>query len=136
MNDDFLSLLRMKPSDLALRTPFSLFVSGPSQSGKTRFTQRIIKQAEVFSSPIRNVVYAYSQWQPVFQEIRDNDLSVVFLEGLPTMDDLSAWSEKDGGLLLVLDDLVYRVIQSFDYMDLFTIHVHHMNISVIFVSVR
>ena len=72
----------------------------------------------------------------MFQEIRDNDLSVVFLEGLPTMDDLSAWSEKDGGLLLVLDDLVYRVIQSFDYMDLFTIHVHHMNISVIFVSVR
>ena len=93
----------MKPSDLALRTPFSLFVSGPSQSGKTIFTQRILNHAEVFSKPIRNVVYAYSQWQPASQEIRDNDSSVVFHEGLPTKDDLSAWSEKEGGLLLVLD---------------------------------
>lgn len=98
------------------------------------FTQRILNHAEVFSKPIRNVVYAYSQWQPAFQEIRDNDSSVVFHEGLPTKDDLSAWSEKEGGLLLVLDDLVYRVIQSFDYMELLTIHVHHMNISVIFIS--
>lgn len=41
-----------------------------------------------------------------------------------------------GELLLILDDLVYRVIQSFDYMELFTIHVHHMNISVIFIIAK
>lgn len=109
-------------------------MSGPSQSGKTRFTQKILNNPGVFSKPIPNIVYANSQWQPAFQEISDNDSSVLFYEGLPTKQDLSEWSQREGGLLLVLDDLVYRVIQSFDYMELFTIHVHHMNISVIFIS--
>lgn len=51
---------------------------------------------------------------------------------IPSKQDLEEFA-GNGELLLILDDLVYRVIQSFNYMELFTIHVHHMNISVIFI---
>lgn len=34
----------------------------------------------------------------------------------------------------MLDDLVYRVIQSFDDVELFSIYVHHLKVSVIFIS--
>ena len=73
----------MTPNEFALKVPFSVFVSGPSQSGKTRFTQRILNNVEkgVLSKPIKKIVYAYSKWQPAFQEMRDNDASMTFYEG-------------------------------------------------------
>lgn len=126
----------MTPDEFALKVPFSVFVSGPSQSGKTRFTQRILNNVEkgVLSKPIKKIVYAYSKWQPAFQEMRDNDASMTFYEGLPTKEELTEWTKDGEDLLLVLDDLVYRVIQSFDYMELFSIYVHHLKVSVIFIS--
>ena len=126
----------MTPNEFALKVPFSVFVSGPSQSGKTRFTQQILNNVEkgVLSKPIKKIVYAYSKWQPAFQEMRDNDASMTFYEGLPTKEELAEWTKDGEDLLLVLDDLVYRVIQSFDYMELFSIYVHHLKVSVIFIS--
>ena len=126
----------MTPNEFALKVPFSVFVSGPSQSGKTRFTQQILNNVEkgVLSKPIKKIVYAYSKWQPAFQEMRDNDASMTFYEGLPTKEELTEWTKDGEDLLLVLDDLVYRVIQSFDYMELFLIYVHHLKVSVIFIS--
>lgn len=60
----------MDPNDFAFKVPFSLFVSGPSQSGKMRFTQRILKNIDkgILSKPVKKIVYAYSQWQPTFKK--------------------------------------------------------------------
>lgn len=126
----------MNPKDFAFKVPFSVFVAGPSQSGKTRFTQQILKHIGkgILSKPIKKIVYAYSKWQPAFDEMRENDASIMFYEGLPTKEELTEWTKSGEDLLLVLDDLVYRVIQSFDYMELFSICVHHLKVSVIFIS--
>lgn len=106
------------------------------RSQSERFTQRILKNIdkEILSKAVKKIVYAYFQWQPTFQEIRDYNPAIIFYEGLPSKEEMAEWAMGSGELLLILDDLVYRVIQSFDYMELFTIHVHHMNISVIFIS--
>jgi hypothetical protein len=126
----------MNPKEFAFKVPFSIFVSGPTQSGKTRFTQRFIKNRDkgILSKPIHKIVYAYSKWQPALQEMRESESSILFYEGLPSKEDLEEWTKDGEDLLLVLDDLVYRVIQSFDYMELFSIYVHHLKISVIFIS--
>lgn len=125
----------MNQTSFASKTPFSMFVSGPSQSCKTRFTHRILNNigGGILLKPPKKIVYAYSKWQPAFRAIQDRIHSIIFYEGLPSKQDLEEFA-GNGELLLILDDLVYRVIQSFDYMELFTIHVHHMNISVIFIS--
>ena len=66
--------------------------------------------------------------------MRENETSILFYEGLPSKEKLEEWTKDGEDLLLILDDLVYRVIQSFDYMELFSIYVHHLKISVIFIS--
>lgn len=126
----------MNPKDFAFKVPYSVFVAWPSQSGKTRFTQQILKHIGrgILSKPIKKIVYAYSKWQPAFDEMRGNDSSIMFYEGLPTKEELTEWTKSGEDLLLVLDDLVYRVIQSFDCMELFSIYVHHLKVSVIFLS--
>lgn len=45
----------MNPKDFAFKVPFSVFVAGPSQSGKTRFTQQILKHIGkgILSKPIK-----------------------------------------------------------------------------------
>lgn len=68
------------------------------------------------------------------QEIRDYNPAIIFYKGLSSKEEMAELAMGSGELLLILDDLVYRVNQSFDYMELFTIDVHHMNISVIFIS--
>ena len=64
----------------------------------------------VLSKPVRKIVYAYSKVSRNFQEMRDNDASMTFYEGLPTKKELTEWTKDGEDLLLVLDDLVYRVI--------------------------
>ena len=85
-------------------------------------------------NPYKKIVYAYSKWQPALQEMRENETSILFYEGLSSKEELEEWTKDGEDLLLILDDLVYRVIQSFDYMELFSIYVHHLKISVIFIS--
>lgn len=80
---------KMNPKDFAFKVPFSVFVAGPSQSGKTRFTQQILRHRKRDSLKTnKKIVYAYSKWQPAFDEMRDNDSSIVFYEGLPTKEEL------------------------------------------------
>ena len=88
----------------------------------------------MLSKPVRKIVYAYSKVSRNFKEMRDNDASMTFYVGLPMKEDLTEWTKDREDLSLVLDDLVYRVIQSFDYMELFSIYVHHLKVSVIFIS--
>lgn len=47
----------MNPKDFAFKVPLSVFVAGPSQSGKTRFTQQILKHIGkgILSKPIKKL---------------------------------------------------------------------------------
>ena len=117
----------MTPNEFAVKVPFSVFVSGPSQSGSLNVEKGVL------SKPVRKIVYAYSKVSRNFQGMRDKD-AMTFNDGLPTKEELTEWTKDGEDLLLVLDDLVYRLIQSFDYMELFSIYVHHLKVSVIFIS--
>ena len=56
--------------DARLQHPFSLIVSGPSNSGKTYFVKTLIENVEkVISQKIENIVYIYSCWQPLYDDL-------------------------------------------------------------------
>lgn len=123
----------MKGCILSFLTPCSIFLFGPTQSCKTHFTKRLIENINggmFFQQPTKNV-YAYTQWQPIFESLKDK---VEFFCGLPEKEKLLDWAASTKKLLLILDDLINRIIQSPDYLELVTIHVHHMNISVVYIS--
>ncbi|CAC5368957.1 ORC4 [Mytilus coruscus] len=99
----------------------SVLIVGPTQSGKTVLTFKIIKQSkEMFTSPPVKTVYCYSVYQELFSKMEKEIENIFFHEGLRTSEDINAWSENKEHILLVLDDLLATAVNSVDIMNLFT----------------
>lgn len=111
--------------DSRWKHPFTAIVAGPTQSGKSVFTFKLISFAqELISPPPEKVVYCYGEYQDVF----NNYPHVTFVEGLP---DVSQFDGKHR-TLLILDDLMSESNDSVS--NIFTKFSHHRNISVIYLS--
>lgn len=110
-------------------------VSGSTQSGKTFFTKRLLENANgMFTVPPRRIVYAYSEYQPLFDVMKRTIPNIVFHQGLPDREDLDNYSEGLDHVILVLDDLMLKITQSEDCVQLFTVTSHHRNITVLFLT--
>ena len=114
-------MIQMHP--YLFKSPSTIVISGATGSGKTTFLRKILKQADLFSTPPDRVVYCYGAWQPIFNDMSD----VEFRCGvdIPT-------TKTDQHTIIVLDDLMNDVFRSKTAEDLFTKGSHHKNISVIF----
>ena len=110
--------------------PTTVLLAGPTQSGKSYWIRDLIKHGdEMFKETPEKVVYCYTAWQTMFEAMKEK---VHFHRGLPSQVNLEEWS--NGHMLLILDDLMQEVCSSKEVMSLFTIHCHHKNISVLFLS--
>ena len=108
-----------------MQHPFTCIVSGPTGSGKTVFTLKLIEHAQqVIIPPPERIMYCYGEYQKVF----DNYSNVEFHDGLP---DLITFDGKSRNLL-VLDDLMTGTDDR--VVDLFTKISHHRNISVVYLT--
>lgn len=118
--------------DGRLQHPFSLVVSGPSNCGKTYFVKDVIENAaKVISHNIDNIVYIYSCWQPLYDQLlRVRDIN--FVNGLPESlcDDTLLPTDKNN--LLIIDDLMNDASNNLEVQNVFTKYVHHRNLSCIY----
>ncbi|CAC5409113.1 unnamed protein product [Mytilus coruscus] len=106
---------------LPFQTPCSILIVGPTQSGKTMLTFRIIKQAGgMFSTPPVKIVYCYSVYQELFASMEKEIDNITFHEGLPSSEQVDAWSEKREHMLLILDDLLATAVNDVEVLNLFT----------------
>lgn len=120
---------------IPFKTPANIFISGPSQSGKTFLTAKIINNAKgMFEDYPNKIVYAYSEKQPLFGTLKAFNKNLIFYQGIPSQSDLEEWSVERKHVLLILDDLMPGVCNSADSLNLFTIKAHHLRISVIFIA--
>ena len=71
----------VKEFDVKFKHPFNLLCTGPSQSGKSRFVKTLLHKREIepFSS---KVILAYKEWQPLYDEMKEQGLVQVFVPGL------------------------------------------------------
>lgn len=118
--------------DPRLQHPFSCVISGPSNSGKTYFVKMLLDNAEVvFSKEIQNIVWVYSCWQPLYDELL-KVREIHFIEGLPTSlcDDNLLPIQKNN--LLIIDDLMKSASESLEMERVFTQYSHHRNLSAIY----
>jgi hypothetical protein len=86
---------------MKMQHPFTALISGPTGSGKTQFTLKLIKQSDkLVTPPPQEIVWCYGVYQDAFTELTN----VRFIEGLPDI------NEFDGSkrILLVIDDLMHE----------------------------
>ena len=106
---------------------------GPSGCGKSTLVFNILKERnELFSSPPVKILYCYNIYQTLFDEMKDTLHNVSFLGGLPTIDEIHNFCDKNHNIV-VIDDLSHKLVMNPDLEVAFTQLCHHWNLSIIFV---
>lgn len=115
-------------NQLMFKHPFNMTVAGPSQSGKTRWVTDVLINIEnmIYPQPER-ILYCYSTWQQLFDELKTKVTSIEFFKGLTDLDNLE-------NSLVIIDDLMTDCVDNKDIVHLFTVGSHHRNNSVIFLT--
>src|SRR5206468_7022187 len=105
--------------------PFTCVISGPTGSGKSVFTQRLLKQAKTIISPSpERIFYCYGVYQKIFSKME----GIEFIEGLPSLNEFDGRKRS----LVVLDDLMHETTDV--VTKLFTRLSHHTNTSVVYIT--
>lgn len=132
----------MKPNTMVapftFRHPFTCMIAGPSQSGKTEFTKKLLaRSSELITPPPAKIYWCYGQNNPAqFQDIKtfvtnkNPHLEIEFHHNIPTQtffDELDTSKNN----LIVFDDLMTEIGKSKDVCSIFTRKSHHQNLSVI-----
>lgn len=115
-----------------LQHPFSMIVTGPSNSGKSFFVSDLISNADkILSVKIDNIVYIYSCWQRLFDELL-KIRPINFIQGLPASLADDSILPVSANNLLILDDLMNEACNNIEVQNVFTQYVHHRNLSCIY----
>jgi hypothetical protein len=117
------------------KCPFTCVIAGPTSSGKSVLTRRILKNYDVlfnFKNPVLNlkVLWCYGIWQPLYNQQISNNVYVKYVEGLPSKDEIFL----DKPNIIIIDDLMTQLGNNPALADLFTKGSHHNDISVIFIT--
>lgn len=116
--------------DHVFRHPMNMLLAGPSQSGKSFFVHQLLKHGMI-EPPPRKVVWCYSEWQPLYETLKQEKLVDVFQHGLK-----GAMSKHVDGVtptLMIIDDLQDETSKDGQVADMFKKGSHHRNLSVIFI---
>ena len=108
------------------KCPATWMICGPTSSGKTTLVKQILLNAAgLFEVPPHQIIYSYSIWQPLYQELQDRIRNITFIQGLPCEEDFKA----NNGLhsICVIDDNMSHASESKMVEDLFCIRSHHLN---------
>ena len=117
---------------LKFETPTSVFVVGPSNSGKSFLVKRILdNNKEMFATPPSQIYFCYSVWQELYDKMKKDVPYIEFHKGLPSMDEIKNWGEKNGHMIVVLDELMIDAAVSSEMAHIMCVGSHHYNISVI-----
>jgi hypothetical protein len=116
-------------SQLLLKHPFNLIISGASGSGKTEWVLNFLNNLEkIVTKKFSHILYCYGIFDNRIFELQKFGAEIH--DGIPTKDTLNKCIKP---LLLILDDLMLE--SKSDFLNLlFTKISHHMDISVIFVT--
>ncbi len=108
---------------------------GPSGSGKTFRVCDILRlKNEVFvdGNQINNVVFFYSINQPIYDELRKQNIVTKWIKKKPTNDEFIecvAPFQNRGGSIVVIDDFMSEITK--DFVEIITVTSRHYNTSTI-----
>ena len=118
---------------MTFKHPFSMVVSGPSGSGKSVWTKKLLLSSLIQPSPER-IIWCYGQWQPLYDNIRKRIPRIEFVNGIPDHLNNQHYIDVSKRNVLVFDDLMTEAKCDQRIADLFTKGSHHRNISVVYLT--
>lgn len=119
------------PYNLRFIRGSSHLVVGPSGSGKTYRTCDILRAKNDLlqdGGSIRNVVFCYAAWQPIYDRLKEEGVVTKFVKKNPTSEEfvrlVEPYSDK-GGSIVVIDDFMSQIDQNM--VDIVTVQSRHYN---------
>ena len=114
----------------------TICLSGCTQSGKSSFVYKILQNlTEMFKEDIpKKVLYCYSIWQPLFQQMEQLSVDITFHQGLPSSDTIEDFTDGSLHTCLIMDDLIQDIVSSKDAQIIFTQTAHHRKMTVIYIT--
>ena len=123
----------VKSTNMTFKHPFSMVVSGPSGSGKSVWTKKLLLSSLIQPSPER-IIWCYRQWQPHYDNIRKRIPRTEFVNGIPDHLNNQHYINVGKRNVLVFDDLMTEAKCGQRIADLLTKGCHHRNISVVYLT--
>ena len=93
----------------------------------------MLEQANgVFKVPPSRIVYYYSVWQPVFDDMKKNISNIYFKQGLPESEnEFLDFVDEKSHIVCVFDDSLQDIANSLFVQKQFCVNSHHYNASII-----
>ena len=121
----------VKLTNMTFKHPFSMVVSGPSGSGKSVWTKKLLLSSLIQPSP-EPIIWCYGQ--PLYDNIRKRIPRTEFVNCIPDHLNDQLYINVGKRDLLVFDDLMTEAKCDQRIADLFTKGSHHRNISVVYLT--
>ena len=128
LNKRYFCIMNVQRVNLRFRHPARIIICGPSNSGKTQLTLRLLNNA-FFENPISKIVWYHGKDQAGHHDFAQR--GIVLRKGLPTnLDkDFPGTTPPKKTRILVLDDVAQDATKSQMVYDLFTKDSHHKGIT-------
>jgi len=128
--------IELTDDDMKLQTPCALCITGPSQSGKSTFILKLIKyRDQMFNQTFKRLIYCQPanlciRGNPVFEQILKEFPTAELVCGLPDVTKLNLDMDTSPKCIII-EDLMVELMNSAEMVHLFTVQVHHSNLTVL-----
>lgn len=120
---------RIKMTFYQLKHPFTKLITGPTQSGKSFFIERLLNNLSyMMDYPPEEIIFCFGEWQSAYERLNKNIQNIRFIEGLPNEEILLTNGSRK---LIIIDDLMQETDER--VTKIFTKGSHHRNLSVIYI---
>jgi hypothetical protein len=114
-----------------IKIPFSMVVSGPSQTGKSTYIRDMLLSEFIQPQP-EHIIFIYQHWQPDYDIMKAKLNNIAFVEGWQS--DICARFVPGKQNLLIIDDCAREAGDDKTLADCFTRNGHHLNLGVILIT--
>lgn len=122
-------------NQMRLKTPIKILIQGQSNAGKTYFVSQLVDNMDnVFDQKTTRIVWAYKQWHPLLDEIKNKHKEIIFIQNFPDDFNQSYMVNVPGHKLLIADDLDRELVNNSHFLDCYRIFSHHECFSIIFMT--
>jgi hypothetical protein len=110
-------------------------ILGSSQSGKSTLLRQVLKNADsLFCTPPQRVIYVYSIWQTLYDQMTQEMQNIIFLSSIPSEEEILNYTENVAHTVICFDDMLHQVMSSQVVSDMTTKLCHHCKMTCIFTS--